>query len=90
MELILGPDFAGRPTEVVGGVGGEMRFWLEPAQISLELEDGTVDVIGLNIGIAQPTVATSQIPSLLGRDILQYYRLVADGRTGEIYLEREE
>jgi hypothetical protein len=48
--------------------------------------------IGLDFArdFAQPSESNLVLPSLLGRDILQYYRLVCDGRTREVFLERDE
>jgi hypothetical protein len=51
---------------------------VEPAQFSFFHDDGTVQVVDEEIRIIQPTPFTQSTPSLLGRDILKHFRLIAD------------
>jgi len=58
-----------------------MAFYL------FEHEDGRRQIIDDEIHLAQPTDYNRRFPSLLGWDILKYFRLTIDGRTGEVTLD---
>ena len=63
------------------GVGGPVRYFVEPATLTFANDDGVPEVITTDIWIAEMTLANQRLPSLLGWDVLRYFRLVTDGVT---------
>ena len=68
------------------GVGGPVRYFVEPATLTFTNDDGSPESIATDIWIAEMTLANQRLPSLLGWDVLRYFRLVTDGIT--VTLER--
>lgn len=68
----------------VGGIGGQSTYYEEPA-ILLFADDTEWQSYGYNIivDIAKPEEVSGEIPSLLGRDIIDRWRMVYD-RTDDI------
>lgn len=89
MGINFAKDFAGVPMGSTAGIGGASGHWEEMAELQF-LHQGMADwdTITLPIHIASPTRANSRFPSLLGRDVLQWYKFTADAPAGTILLER--
>ena len=69
------------------GVTGSAVYAGVPAQYLLVHDDGQLQAIDADIHIAQPVAINLTIPSILGWDILQHFRIVLDRRTGEVLLQ---
>ena len=69
------------------GVGGSSTDYIVPAQFALRHGDGSWDTIQGDLAITKPTSANQTLPSLLGWDILQQYRVVVDWPQRSIRLE---
>ncbi len=63
--------------ENVGGIGGTVTMFEEPAVMIFQ-EPGTLHVYQISILIPPATPDMSRIPSLLGRDILNNWRMTCD------------
>lgn len=61
-----------------GGVGGAAVYFVVPAFYAFLQDDSEWHEISGEIRIAQLTLGNAKLPSLLGWDILQNFRLVAD------------
>jgi predicted aspartyl protease len=73
------------PSQTIAGFGGFVDLSLEPAVLVLRHADGSEDLLSIDIemGAEQP----AGIPSVLGRDVLNRYRLVASPRENILTLE---
>ena len=79
------------------GVGGAAERIVRNARIAFVTADGERDEIQLAISVARlvaPNAALGQpgnlnLPSLLGRDVLNYYRVEVDGPALSVMLIRE-
>ena len=60
-----------------GGVGGLATYYSEPAYIAFRDETRT-HIYLQNVGIAEPGDHNDSIPSLLGQDIMQHWRVLHD------------
>ena len=69
------------------GVGGAVREFSEPAALAFRDSDGGTYVYRLNISIMPPSTIMGDIPSLLGRDILNRWRMVYDPSIDELSFE---
>lgn len=69
------------------GLGGAIQCFVEPAWVIFTADDGTAYIyeVGLEIAPAQPD--TLDLPSLLGREILDRWRMVYDPTVGELEFE---
>lgn len=68
----------------VGGIGGQSTYYREPA--TLVFTDSTEHWnyrYHINVDIAKPEDVSGEIPSLLGRDIIDRWRMVYD-RTDDV------
>jgi hypothetical protein len=83
-------DFASSPEHQTIGVGGEAREFIEPCVVFLEHGDGVLDEIPIAIGVAVPTQRNENLPSLLGEDILRFYRFTYQPNIGLVSLQRPE
>ena len=81
-------DFAGARQRRVGGVGGEAVEFDQTCQLFLDHTNGDQDQILFTIGIAPPTPSNLRLPSLLGRDVLKYYRLTFQESANLVVLQR--
>jgi len=89
MGIRFHQHFAGVPMGATWGIGGSSGYWEETAEVQFLHDDLTNwDTLTLPIHIAQPTRDNSTFPSLLGRDVLQWYRVICDSRSGLLQLER--
>jgi hypothetical protein len=73
--------------ENYGGIGGRGRYYILRAIYSFTHDDGSTQSIEQEVRIAQFTNANAGLPSLLGWDVLQHFRLTTDWRTKTITLE---
>jgi hypothetical protein len=62
-------------TRVSRGVGGEATSYVHPATYTFVHDDGRLQQIDGDIHIAQLTPTNLDIPSLLGWDILRFFRI---------------
>lgn len=74
------------PTDCYG-VGGPLVTYPENARIIFGARDAAWRAFEVEIGIAEyKPDAAGEFPSLLGRDILDEFRVVVDRKNGELYL----
>jgi len=78
---------------LIGGVGGTAAYFKEPAQITFTHHDNTEEDCVFDLNIAKPERFKSrkfrqqfELPSLLGIDILNRFRLVMDYSNNQISL----
>jgi hypothetical protein len=70
-----------------GGVGGqEMLYYQVPAYYGFRHDDGRRQVIQAGLDIAQPHDSNQALPSLLGRNVLEHFRVIVDGPARQITL----
>ena len=69
------------------GIGGSAEIFPEPCDLFLEHDDGTIDQLALTIYFASPNSVNDQYPSLLGRDVLSYYRFTFHQASGLVTLD---
>jgi hypothetical protein len=69
-----------------GGVGGSAIYFVVPAFYAFLQDDGQWHPLSGEIRIAQLTAGNTTLPSLLGWDILQQFRVVADWATRTVSL----
>jgi len=81
-------DFVGSPKRSVGGVGGLASEFRESCAIFMPHVSGSWDRLPLEVGFAVPTAFNEDLPSLLGRDILSYYRLTFQQSANLLVLQR--
>ena len=62
-----------------GGVGGGASFYSCRAQYGFVHKDGVETLIPGAIWVARLSATNRDLPSLLGRDVLQHFRLEIDG-----------
>ena len=64
------------------GVGGGNTFFIESAQLVFDDDDWGFEVRTIGLRIAAPNPANASLPSLLGLDILNHWRMNFDPRNG--------
>jgi hypothetical protein len=69
------------------GVGGSATDFVVTAHYALLRDDGGWDTYQDDLAIARSTRANQTLPSLLGWDILQHYRVVVDWHASSVRLE---
>jgi hypothetical protein len=69
------------------GIGGRTKLYLEPCNLTFAHQNGTMDQIALTLRFASPTRVNAHYPSLLGRDVLSYYRLTFEQASNLVMLE---
>jgi hypothetical protein len=74
-------------SETRTGIGGNVRYSVVPAVYGFEDEDGSALVFEQDIRVAQFSSATAELPSLLGWDLLQNFRVSMDRRENDVSLE---
>jgi hypothetical protein len=79
--------FAGFIPESSIGIGGDANDYIEPCDLILLHEDGASERLAVSMGFAEPTAQNYQFPSLMGRDILRYYRLTFEELRSVVTLE---
>ncbi len=71
-----------------GGIGGKSDYYTVEAHYAfLHSDTNQFQVIHGTIDIAAITSANQSLPSLLGWDILQYFKTTVDSRAGTVVLE---
>jgi hypothetical protein len=68
------------------GVGGVAMYDVVPAEHVFRTEANRLRVITGAVRIATPTTHNQALPSLLGWDVLEHFRLVVDRRAGRVEL----
>ncbi len=68
------------------GIGGEQVCYVVEAESGLRHERGHTQVIRDRILIAEPSSATEALPSVLGWNVLQHFRLELDWAQRSIHL----
>ena len=63
--------------KVSSGIGGRAVYFREPAVVSF-VDEMVKRLYAVDLLIAEPTAANSGFPSLLGRDVLNRWRIVYD------------
>lgn len=71
-------DFRSYPLSYPSGYGGSMEARNVPTALFLRHDDGRYDRISLEAEIAKPDPRNEDLPSVLGRDALDLFRLVID------------
>ncbi len=70
-----------RTTNSSGGVGGKANFMTVPAKYALYRDDGTTpEILGGTVELAEMTPQNQSLPSLLGWDVLQHFRIILEGQ----------
>jgi hypothetical protein len=70
------------------GVGGTLRYMIQPARYTFgHFDSNELEIIDGDIQIGELTAGSELLPSLLGWDLLQYFRIVFEGRES-VTLER--
>jgi hypothetical protein len=97
MEKALGIDFdvvrAALPTASVErslGIGGEAAYLVTTAHYAFVHEDGHWQEIVGQIRLAQSTTTNRRLPSIIGWDILERFRLTFDYPAGLVSLDSPE
>ena len=70
----------------VGGIGGSHDYFPEEALILFEGDDGTYE-FALNLDVARPSPVADELPSLLGRDILNDLHMEYDCGNGVLQFQ---
>jgi hypothetical protein len=88
LGIVHARDFSGAPTSVSTGIGGAAEEFQEGVFLTFVHTDRTPELIGLRrFGILLPTSATENLPSILGLDVLRYFRLTFEPRSRLLQLE---
>jgi hypothetical protein len=76
------------------GVGGAATYYITPAKLIFEHDDGTLESHDFILAIAKPAKKGSKklanqfrLPSLLGRDNLSHFRMVMDYSRNQMFLD---
>lgn len=69
------------------GYGGSIEARSVPVALYLRHENGRYDRIGLKAEFAKPDEAADGLPSVLGRDVIDLYRLTLDRSVGLVVLD---
>ena len=71
-----------------GGVGGAAIYFPLPVRYGFVHTDGREEIIEGTIAVGQLTATNEWIPSLMGWDLLQHFRLDLHGRNKTVSLDR--
>ena len=69
------------------GIGGPAGYYSHPAVYAFRHDDGTWQQIDEEICIAQPSPTNAVLPSLLGWNLLQHFKITIDWATQRVSLE---
>lgn len=72
--------------EAVSGVGGDVTNYVLPAGYGFYFPDGSTKMLRGAIRVAPLTPQSVSLPSLLGWDVLQHFRVVTDWAADEVSL----
>lgn len=82
--LRMGVDYADLGnTEVTLGIGGLSETFIEPAYLAF-LGEGVLYGYQVELRICQPAEALREVPSLLGRDVIDNWRVIYDKTNMEL------
>jgi hypothetical protein len=76
--------------EAVSGVGGDVTNYVLPAGYGFVFPDASTKVLRGAIRVAPLTPESARLPSLLGWDVLQYFRVVTDWAVREVSLTEHD
>jgi hypothetical protein len=77
-----------QPSGSTVGIGGTIpRYQIDAALIFDDPDDGVRYLYRLSLGVSPPTPATLDLPSILGRDVLDRWRMTYDPSEGELTFE---
>ena len=65
---------------VASGLGGQIVYFREPAQLLFDDDARGLERCDVDLLIAEPTLRNASLPSLLGLDILNHWRMNFDPR----------
>jgi hypothetical protein len=68
------------------GIGGTTNYYVVPALYGFRHDDGRQQTVAGKIEIAEPVLHNQTLPSLLGWDVLQHFRVVVDWPARQITL----
>lgn len=74
-------------TESRSGVGGSATYYVVPVTYAFLHHDRRLQLLETEISIAQLTVTNRSLPSLLGWDILQHFKVTVDWSERLVSLE---
>ncbi len=80
-------DFRSFPPADSMGFGGDLEGRIVPTKLLLRHDDGRLQQIGLDVEIARRVPAIEHLPSILGRDVTDLFRLVVDRSVNLVCLE---
>jgi hypothetical protein len=80
-------DFRRFPPADSMGFGGELEGRLVEAKLLLRHADGAYQQIAVEVEIAKPAPAIERLPSILGRDVADLFRLVVDRSVNLVCLD---
>ncbi|MGH2587732.1 MAG: hypothetical protein ACRDJE_22655 [Dehalococcoidia bacterium] len=86
-EELAGLRRIARADRALSGITGAALYFVVPARYLFARDDWTLQTIDGEIRVAQPIPGNENIPSVLGWDILEHFRIVLDRRTGEVQLQ---
>ena len=69
------------------GFGGPSTCYVENAEFGFRHENGGLQVLRDRILIAQPTTANRELPSVLGWNVLRYFRIELDWARRQVRLD---
>lgn len=72
---------------MAAGFGGGLRFLSPTAELQFDADNGSSILRPVTIGIVEPTAANRNLPSVLGMDFLQHFRLTISVRDAQVELE---
>lgn len=73
-------------TELHRGIGGDAIYYTVPAEYLFKRDGGPYLVVPGVVRIAQPTPHNQDVPSMLGWDVLERFRLVIERAAGRVEL----
>lgn len=77
-----------RRMPIAGGVGGAAAYFPLPVRYGFVHADGREEIVEGTIAVGQLTATNQWIPSLMGWDLLQYFRMDLHGRDKTLTLDR--
>ena len=87
LDVDFASHFGGRSLELNAGVGGDAHFLREDGRVEFVHADGAPQSYRLPLRIAVPTPATITVPSVLGMDFIEHFRMTVS--VSELRVELE-
>mgnify|MGYP001589979239 CR=1 FL=1 len=85
--LELDEEFSAIPMEINAGIGGGARYLREMSWLEFTQADGALSRYRFALRIAVPDAANAVLPSILGMDFIQHFRLTVSVREERVELE---